>query len=523
MKQFFSRYRNISVTAALCCFFCYFYLMINGHAGPDATSEGVHFYRNADWATQCGRWMIRYLNELFGKNAIIPFIIVIAYCAMIALSAMLLCEMLPIRKRSAQVLLSAALVSFPVISVQFGYLYMALSYSFSFLTVTAGYYLLRMRKLPAFFGAVLCFLLMLGSFQAYIGALAAMGLLFFLSDLLREKELKKALSDLGAAVGAAAIACVLNFAVMEVMLRIYKLGAADRVESFSVAAIFENLSFSLKYSYVWFFTPFWDADVLFRRKLYLLFFALILIAAGGCLWVLIAGLKETKKRPLQDLIRPVLFVPAFLLLPLAMNVCVVLFPTNGIYAVMQYHYALIFPLFFVLSEYCSEKLSFRPFGKALGFGGSGALFVLICTWTLSANATWILNGLIYDHCLQQATLMIGQVYELDDYHYRETPVVLGGAIDYSDLRGIYAMLFRYAKMGAGPIFWENPYGMTQGRYHFFREYMGFDARWISQDEYLAVVNSEEYRLMPVWPEKGSVAMINGYAVIKNSEEPPGLE
>ena len=532
MKALIAKYKNIGITAALCCFFCYFYLMIDGYGGPDSTSEGVHFYRNADWAAQCGRWMIRYLNEIFGKNAILPFVVVVGYCAMIALSAGFLCEMLHISDKIMQVLVTAALVSFPVVTDQFAYLYMALSYSFSFLAVVAGYLLLRRRRILSFAGGILCFLLMLGSYQAYIGAVAALGLILFIRDLLWEKELRRSFTDLALAVIAAGAACVLNFGVMEVMMRIYGLNAADRVAAFSLASIIENLGFTFKYSYIWFFTPFREADVLFRKKIYAVFFALLLAAAAVCVVLLIKRKTGEKKNP----VTAVLFGTAFLLLPLAMNVCVVLFPSNGINGVMQYHYVLLFPLFFIFCSYIGKPaqgdgdikkmireqflkkphMLFEPLGCAL-------LFVLVCTWTLSAESTWLLNRLIYEHSIQQATLMLGQVYELDDYHYRQTPVVLGGVIDYSELRGIYPLLFRYGRIGAGPILWENDYGMTQGRYHFFREYMGFDPGWISREEYTYIVSTQQYKDMAVWPEKGSVAMIDSYAVIKNTDEPPGVD
>ena len=530
MKAWIVRYKNAGITAALCCFFCYFYLMIDGYGGPDSTSEGVHFYRNADWAAQCGRWMIRYLNELFGKNAILPCIVVVGYCAMTAISVAFLCEMLPIGEKAGQVMVTAALVCFPVVTDQFAYLYMALSYSFSFLAVTAGYMLLRRRRPVGFAGGILCFLLMLGSYQAYIGAVAALGLILFMKDILWEKELGKAFSGLITAVLAAGIACILNFGVMEVMMRIYGLNAADRVAAFSLESIIGNLGFTLKYSYIWFFTPFLEADVLFRKKLYILFFILLFAAVITSVVMFLKRKTEGKRNP----VAAVLFAAGFLLLPLAMNVCVVLFPSNGINGIMQYHYVLIFPLFFMLCSYMAEKRRESIKGKTaerlikkpyLLFGpvGYGILFVLVCTWTLSAESTWILNRLIYEHSLQQATLMLGQVYELDDYHFRQTPVVLGGTIDYSELRGIYPLLFRYGRIGAGPILWENEYGMTQGRYHFFREYMGFDPGWIGQEEYLYIVGTQQFKDMPVWPDKGSVAMIDGYAVIKNTEEPPGAD
>ena len=531
MKAFFSRYKRICLSTALTVFFCYFYLMVDGYGGPDATAEGVHFYRNADWATRCGRWMIRYLNELIGKNTVIPFIIVLLYGAMIAVSVMLLCDMLALRNPSVQVLLSAAMISFPVVTDQFAYLYIATCYSFSFLTVTAGFWFLRRQTALSYAAGCLCFLLMLGSFQAYIGALAALGLLLLLNDLLREGRVKSALLSLGRAILASAIACVLNFAVIRLMLNHYHTTAEDRVSSFSVSAIFENLGFSLKYAYAWFFLPFDQANVLFRKKLYLLFFLLLCIAIG--LTVVSLLKKETKKK--RNLPLLLLFLTALALLPLAMNVCVILFPANGIYCVMQYHYVLIFPLFFLLCDHVEKDIFLLPFGdrkkdrlgkkpgRLLRLGGSGILFVLICTWTLTAQSTWILNRLIYRHTIQQATLMIGKVYDLDGFRYHETPVVLGGNIDYSDLRNHYALLFQYARIPAGPVLWPAENGMAKDRYYFFMEYMGFDAGQLSREEYKAIVNSPEFYEMPVWPEKGSVAMIGGYAVIKNCAVAPGAE
>ena len=499
--------RPISVTAALTCFFCYFYLAIYGHGGPDSVAEGVHFYRNADWATECARWMIRYLDIFFGKNVIIPFIVVTVYCAMIAVSCVLLVDMLKLKSTVYRVLLSAVFISFPVITDQFAYLYMALSYSFSFLIVVLGIWLIRDLKPLKIAFSVPCFLLMLGSYQAYIAEIAALGLIMFIMDVIKEDGLKKAWLRLGAAAGSALAACLINFPVTSFMIDHYHVSASDRVNGFSLGSIIENLGFTLKYSYIWFFTPFMEQVRLFKNKLYVLVF--VVLAAA-----MIAGILICIKK--KKILHAVMAAAAFLLLPLAMNVCVVLFPSNGINNVMRHQYVLIFALAFALIELMSEGWIRKITAAAL----SAAVFVLVCTYVLSANCTWMLNKMIYDHCIDQAVLMVGQAYELDDFHYGETPIVLGGPIDYSDLRGIYAQIFEYSRIGAGPILWEDCYGMTQGRYHFFREYMGIEACWIDVESYLNIVNSDEFAAMPVWPDKGSVAMINGCAVIKNSETPP---
>ena len=61
---------------------------------------------------------------------------------------------------------------------------------------------------------------------------------------------------------------------------------------------------------------------------------------------------------------------------------------------------------------------------------------------------------------------------------------------------------------------------TANMYRYFLDYFGVYAQDISDEEYLNVVNSDAYAKMPLWPEAGSVDMIDGYAVIKFSDEPP---
>ena len=60
---------------------------------------------------------------------------------------------------------------------------------------------------------------------------------------------------------------------------------------------------------------------------------------------------------------------------------------------------------------------------------------------------------------------------------------------------------------------------TANMYRYFLDYFGVYAQDISDEEYLNVVNSDAYAQMLLWPEAGSVGMIDGYAVIKFSEEP----
>ncbi|MBR5421467.1 MAG: glucosyltransferase domain-containing protein [Lachnospiraceae bacterium] len=500
LRRQLKKYRSLFITAGLTCFFSYFYLMVKGQGGADAVCEGVHYYHNEDWATASARWMVRYVNLIVGKNVIIPFIVVILYCAMLALALCFLCELFEIKRPLSHVIAAALMISCPIATQQFAFLYMCLGYCLSFLLVTVAMWLSRKRKPLYVLMSVPCYLIMLGCYQSYIAMIAALGLLLFFRDQLCGVKQKDAWIDLGLVVATAFAAALINFPFSDFMAKQVGMGIISRVSDFSLKDIIENLPFTLKYSYVWFVTPF-TTDVLSKDKQYLLLFLLLLAALFVMFW------GQIKKK---EYLRFALCLASVLLLPLAMNVCVVLFPHNGLYDIMRQQYLLLVVLFFFLYEKLPEHKSFLWMYK----GGCTVGALLTACYVLSANATFILNGIIYDYTIREAGLMLGRVYELEDYVPHETPIVLGDPIDYKDIEGIYPQMFRYAYMAGGPVFWEGPYGMTTGRYWFFREWMGVDPQWIDVEEFEFVINNTEYVEMPVWPEPGSVKMIGRYAVIK---------
>ena len=160
------------ITMIITMVICYFYEMLYGLGCPDTLCEGLRYYRNADYATSQARWMIRYINSFAGKCIVIPALTVSLYCLMIGICALIICRMMKIEKVLYVVLLTAVMVGFPVVSHHFSYLYMALAYSFAFLMTVVGVALLRTRKIYAFLISVICFLMMMGSYQSYISAVA---------------------------------------------------------------------------------------------------------------------------------------------------------------------------------------------------------------------------------------------------------------------------------------------------------------------------------------------------------------
>ena len=496
--------RRILWVSMLTCLFNYFYLIVSGYAGPDAICEGVRYYIGENTATGLARWFIPVVNNIFGKNVVIPLVIVVFYCLAMGVSAFLLFRLTGMENSGFQILITAAMVGFPVVTRQFAYLYTALAYGLAFLWVVLAAWFLRQRKTVTFLVGTLCLLLMLGTYQAYIGAAAAVAIICFMMDLIHEKKIAEALQNLLIYVGSGIIAGGLDLVIAKEMMKYRGIEAYDRVSSLSISDIVGNLGFTLRYSYKWFFDYF-HSDVLSRNKLYLVLFVVLLALIVAHTVILI----QKKK-----VVPAILMVLASVLLPFAMNVCVVIFPHNGIYDVMRYQYVLIIPLTFALFGALPRSI----WGSMLQWLVYADVFLLIVGYSISSNASAICYKLAYESTHDQAAMMLSRVYELDGYEPQATPIVLGGGtIGYQDTYDSFGQLFRYAVMESGPVFWGGEYGLTTCRYFYFIDYLGVNPGWLTNEEYYAVLGTEEYAAMPTWPAEGSVGMVGDYAVIKIGE------
>ena len=65
--------------------------------------------------------------------------------------------------------------------------------------------------------------------------------------------------------------------------------------------------------------------------------------------------------------------------------------------------------------------------------------------------------------------------------------------------------------------WNNYNGILQN-YRFFDKYLGVKIKICSKDEYDSIVKSDEFKNMPIYPNNGSIKIINNIIVIKISDK-----
>lgn len=489
-------------------FGAYYLLIINGYTNPDGICEGLTYYTGGQWALAgCGRWAIPYMNELT-CNIVIPLYVVAMYCICVWLAVVLLSKMWKFSSASV-IAISIVLISSPVVTEHLSYTYTALAYSFScLLSVVCVYCIFKCGGYKGTIGAILSVCLIMGLYQSYVGMVAVLILMAIVMELIDGQKMKLILIQIGQCVIASLSGCFLSIKILEwELIRAGLDNSGTRVDEFSITAIFDT--FMERFGYVYMkWTNFFKDMLMHRNILYIAIMVIILIAVVCCLYQLIC-----KKEYAYTLLVVVLVA----LIPFMSNIIGILIPYNGISNLMQYQHIMIIPFMFA----CLGKLKKSLFYSVVHCGGMVMVLLLAWTYILQANATFKCYELTYEHVNSQMQIAVGRVYDLDEYVKDETPILIAGFPTDEVLRNNMD-IYQYTKIGPSVVFWQDMHGATYNRYRYFLDYFGIDAKTFSDEEYANIINSTEFIEMPVWPEKGSVKMIDGFAVIKFTDEPPML-
>lgn len=495
------------IITMISAFMAYHLLIIHGFTNPDGICEGLTFYTSGDWALAgCGRWAIRYMNELT-CNIVIPLYVVSMYGICIWLSIVLLSKLWKI-STSSIIVLSIVLIVTPAITQQMTYTYTALAYAFScLLSVIFVYVVFRCNWKIGMIGGVLSSAIMIGLYQSYVGMVAVLVLMTIIVDLIDLKEVRGILKNFGVCALSSLIGFFLYIKILEFDLAYRGLdNSGTRVSEFDINAIFLSFFEKITYVYTEYFNFF--KDTLMHRNIIYIVIAIISIIA---LVLSICYLLRKK-----EFIRSAIILVLYVLIPFASNIIAILIPYNELSGLMCYQTILIIP--FMLA--CMVKIKeYKFYGVVQGIAVA-AVGILAWTYILGANATFKCYELSYRYINSQMQIALTRVYDLDEYVKDETPILIAGFPNDSTLRNNLD-IYQYGKrISENPAFWLNMHGATQNRYLYFMDYFGIDAKRFSDDEYAVIINTSEFEEMPVWPDKDSVKMIEGFAVVKFTEEPP---
>jgi len=549
----------IFLTVFLCGLLCFWLACISGFQHPDGINEGLFEYKSIDWEISCGRWMIPILNALT-RNIVIPPLYVAIYLAFIALSLIMLSRHLGITNNLFLITLACLMTANPNVIGHLQFMFTTQIYSFALLTSTIFIVLVPQKKLYKNSLAVLCMAISMGCYQSYIGYAAAGCALTLMISLIDGEEIKTIVANAVRYVLCAGMGATIYMLCLRIAMAIRDIDYASTRMANGTGITKEQLIKATRRCYRLTWEYFADKTL---DRFYLNGVSAVILL-GLAVYVLIMIYKRSDKSITDRLFRIFACVILIITYPIACFVFHLITPGEGVHELMMYQLVFFYVMAFALAgkvttltsgDIMGDGKSDHPVagkstlidasnseksiantgkiinasnpGKYIASNGASIIItaaLLLSTWGIvwtyfiASNATFRCYQLDYQNAISKTQIVMSQIYQMEGYT-PDTKMVIVGEPDNSDLENYYQM-YRYAVLtGSGRIIYHGMHGQLHHWPQFIRTSIGTEVQWVSEEEYLSVIDNHEFEEMSLWPSSGSIKKIDGIIVVKMTADP----
>lgn len=472
-------------------------LIVYGFGSPDGVIEGYHYYNNTSWIIGgCGRWFLALINNLHA-NLVLPWLICIECFIVNWLCSHTTCKLLKINNIISYIICCALFVVIPPFIVINTVVHSSFPFHISVLFSALCVYFNNKDNISYCILSSILFGCAMGCYQSQIGIVFGLSFIVIINRIIDGKPFKKFLiNTVISCIGALLVYIVGLF----MSLNIYNLTLYDRAASFSISSLIINFPYSFIKTYNVFFNTF-NQMILKRKYVYIVIF-IIFIYEIITLIIKIIKNKEYKK---------IICTPIIFLLPLAFNIVGIILPNNGFSELMLVPNYLF--IFFVVSLLNYIDLYINKYCILLC---TICIISLCWTYILSANATYTSYQLSYNVYYSQISSALNRVYNLDGYKHNETRIIIIGHPADDSIKN-NMQVYNYAiSLSENLLYWDNTSVDQLSSYHYILDEFGVDIKPMQNEDYEYYVYKKECLEMPCWPNKDSVQMIDGNAIIKFS-------
>ena len=438
-----------------------------------------------------GRWGLDLISYIFPDYSM-PWLYGVLSVVLIIISGCIVCEIFNIKNTVFQILITAIFVTHPSLTSTFTYMYTSTSYAvavlFSVLTV---YLFLTDKKLNKAI-SVLLFVFVLSIYQAYISIIATLFLLHIINGLIKEDKkpteiFKEVVSCLGMTVVALALYAAVTFAVF----KIFDISFND----YAIKSLSNDLTFlkRIKIIYKEFIKIivrgyYGIIPYRFMRIVHLIV-SVIAFVKLFFIWL---------KKNLFGKICLLVFI---LLLPVALNCLYFITSLNAIHTVVLYGYCCIYVLYIIVAD-GENKTVVKNFVTAV-------LCAVVISNIYVANESYLRMHMNYENTYSFYTSVVTSIKNTEGFD-EDTKLALIG--DSANLQYKFEE-FENIKNVKGTKEITNAYS----KYEFIQKFIGFDMPKATEEEINAVMQTEEYKNMSVYPYYNSIRRIGSIIVVKFSD------
>lgn len=464
----------------------------------------IYFDQNM---TVSGRWFLSVACG-FSSYYSLPWLIGLLAILILAVTAVLLTEVLEIEKVSGGVMIAGILVTFPVLTSTFAYVFTMDGYMLAVLLSVLAVYLVDKGKLGFLWGGI-ALAFSMGTYQAYLPIAILLCLYKVVLILLKDNTKKNKIKSIFNYLYMGIVGVVLYYVIMKAMLLVQKteLGSyqgGNEGVGFSITTIAELykdfVEFVLK------------GKVIANNAFSILAFGVIVVL------FVIAFIQLCRKKKLYKSVW--LYVVTALLvvvIPAVTNVILLILPNISYHTLMRYQYVIFL---MVMIAFIQRYLEINI--KITGVMLATATLVMIFNYVVTDNIAYSNLEKKYEKTYAYCVRLADRMEQTEGY-YQGIPIAMIGVVSdneypLTDVTGdVTGKLLGIT--GDTLLYTGENYKA------FFQNYLGITINLVPIENMGDIYNSKEYWEMNSFPAQDSMKVVDGVLYIKteNKETVPYSE
>ena len=462
----------------------------------------IYFDQNM---TISGRWFLSIACG-FSSYYALPWLIGVFSIIILAVTAVVLVEVLEIEKISGGVITAGLLVTFPVLTSTFAYVFTMDGYMLAVLLAVLSVYLVEKKKWGFVLGGI-ALAFSMGIYQAYLPIAMLLCLYKVMLLMISEKNAKDKVKSIFNYAYMGFVGVGLYYVIMKLSLWFdgSKLGEYQG----------GNQGASAMQGGVWeiykdFFEFAVKGKVLVNNLYSIAALMIVVILCAGVFIHLCISRKWYRKGWIY-----VAVISFAVIIPVVSNAILLILPNVTYHTLMRYQYVILLMMAVAfIQKYTNNKITSVIL--------CAAALVLIFNYVITDNIAY--SNLekkyekTYAYCLRLADRM-----EQTEGYYQGIPIAMIGVI--SDEQYPVTDVTKDVTSKLLGITGDYLLYTSENYKAFFENYMGVTINLVPQEDMLDIYNSKEYWEMNSFPAKDSMQVVDGILYIKteNKEKDPYTE
>lgn len=498
-----------------------FYMLANGQRFFSTSYSGdslqMIYQNDSAWQIALGRFMQPILVMLRG-GIVSPFLISVLSMVWLSLAVWLLADYLELRN-GLSVFLTASVMACnsTVVSANSTFLQWADFYALSLLCAVFGVWLLKKDNWLLCGMGIVCLSVSMGIYQSYICVAIALIMIYFMFKLLRGTDFAGMVKSVIKHCLALLIGAGIYYFIWKIFQKVFDIWTANTYNGLASVGDYSDISLGtiVVTAYQNVMQYFWNPDTFvtmpFRGESLSIFWVYLLRVCNlGVAAFIIFGLLQVNLKGRTKWWQRFVQMLLLVMFPLGINfVCVI---SKGMeHTLMIYAFCLVYVLGIKVAEECAQGLWKE---KRLCRAGVPYLAVLAAVMLVSwsnivySNQVYLKKDLQEKATYSMMTRIVYEIESLEGYVAGETPVAFLGSFENTsyvqELEGFEEL---------------TPYGMGKSSITYTGIEYSYLTYILNTNMNLTRVSDENpvIQEMPVYPAKGSVAMVDGVVVVKISE------